>query len=84
MYVKKLFSFWNALCAYMCLLVHMLCLPSFLVKGQYDGVFTKDSTSDLLLLMVCSPAINSVAEMTTCPFLERLLLTVLETPSSFP
>lgn len=30
MHAEKLFSSWNALYAYMCLLVHVLCLPSFL------------------------------------------------------
>lgn len=53
MYAEKLFSSWNVWCAYVCLLVHILCLPSFLVKG-YDGLFTKDLTSDLLLLTVYS------------------------------
>ncbi|XP_072784558.1 lecithin retinol acyltransferase isoform X1 [Taeniopygia guttata] len=31
-----------------------------LVKGQYDGVFTKDSTSDLLLLMLCSVLLSTL------------------------
>lgn len=53
MYAEKLFSSWNGL-LYMRLHIHALCSPSFLVKGKYYGVFSKDSSSDSLLSQPCS------------------------------